>query len=121
MTISPPQDNQNRSKIAHRIVELSDGVLSEEKKHSYIALKVGSRVAAVVSNSDRVQFLIPSTELQQKVTEKQFSLKEAPKSIPMHEHKFYIRGLNLDQLNANEPLFREIIRESVSALKRKTN
>ncbi len=109
------------STIAERIVELSDGVLSREKKRSYIALKVGSRVAAVVSKSDRVQFMIPSTDLLNRVTEKQFTLKKAPNSIPMHEHKYYFQGLRLNEINDNESLFREIVQESVRALRPKRN
>jgi hypothetical protein len=121
MSVRRMQGKEDRSQIAERIVELSDGVLSKENKLSYIALKVGPRVAAVVSKSDRVQFMIPSTDLLHKLTEKRFTLEKAPKSIPMHEHKYYFRGLRLNDINDNEPLFREIVQESVRTLRPKGN
>jgi hypothetical protein len=122
MMVARRLNGEDRSKIAARIVELSNGVLSiDPNPRSYIALKLGSRVAATVSKrSDRVQFIIASTGLHQEA-ERRFLLEKPPKSIPMHEHKYNFPGLALNDISANEPLFREIVQEAVRILSPKKN
>jgi hypothetical protein len=116
MNIDQSMPGNDRSKIAARLVELSNQVLSKKNNRTHIALKVKNRVAVLVSHSDRVQFIISSTDLLERVKAEKFNLKPAPKYIPMHEVKHYFEGLGLNQIQAHELLFKEIVNESVAAV-----
>ncbi len=106
----------DRSEIAKRLVELSNQVLSKKENKTHIALKVKNRVAVLVSHSERVQFIITSEDLVNRVRAEKFNLTPAPNSIPMHEIKYYFEGLGINQIRAHELLFKEIVNESVQAV-----
>jgi hypothetical protein len=113
------QSETEQEAMASRIVELSNDVLSTGKtKSGYIPLKIASgpysNVFAVRKN--RISCFIRSTELLSRVRAEGFNPEEAPKTVPMNEHKFYFWGLGLDDIHSHESLFREVVQESVRTI-----
>lgn len=110
----------SRMEIAKQIVEFSDQVLSTKKSQDYIALQLGTgrkRNAVTVSNSDHVGFFIQSSGLLKKAKEEGFDPKEEEFSKHGNKHKFVFSDLTLEQIQAHEGLFRDIVRESVDTIK----
>jgi hypothetical protein len=119
MTTATQQDQTNQEAIAKRIVELSNNVLSTEKKKSgIIVLKYesGPYSNAVVVRKSRVRFLIQSTDLFEKAKKERFNPKpeDTQNVTSFIEHKVNFEGLRLRDIEAHEPLFKEIVNESVS-------
>jgi hypothetical protein len=111
---------ESRREIAKRIAELSGEELRVEPTQKYWALKPKSGkniVAAVVSDTDRVQFIIPSQVLRDRAKEEGFTLSPARGGMAMHEQKFYFRGLSLNDLRIRETLFRDVVMGSVEAIR----
>jgi hypothetical protein len=111
---------EDRSRIASRLVELSNQVLSTSENSRYFSLTVGngpnSLAATVHKDSDRVSFFIPSTDLRNQAVEKGFELKEAPQSKGRNKDWFRFSLLRLDDIEGNEDLFRNIVAESVKTI-----
>ena len=110
-------NGEDRTKIAARIVELSNHVLSTKKNPRSITLKVGdgpySNAVTVRWRKDRVSFHIPSTNLVKQAVEAGFSPENPQSARPFFEHKWHFNGLTLTDLQEHEPLFRAIIKDSL--------
>ena len=106
-------------KIAVRIVELSNQVLSTEDSNLHIALKIGagpySNAVTVSKHSDRVSFFL-STDLRRKAEAEGFKPEPVESTRPWPKDKFRFWHLGLSDLQAHEALFREIVKESVSVI-----
>jgi hypothetical protein len=105
-------------KIAARIVELSDQVLSTKENKHYIALQVGSPPncnAVIVSDLDHVNFRIPSQDLLNRVKAEGFTPEERTWS-GFFKGGLRFSRLGLDDLRAHEALFKEIIKGSIKEI-----
>jgi len=107
---------EDRLKIAARIVELSNQVLSTKENAHYIALKIGSgpnsNTVNVWKSHDRVGFFIRSSDLLRKAEAEGF--KPEPAKRQLDRYRFW--ELSLRDIEAHEPLFREIVKESVGVI-----
>jgi hypothetical protein len=125
--LQQPSDNsegemsrEERLKIAARIVEFSEGRLSqsEDRKQEYVVLKIGSGPYsnAVRVRDNRVSFFIRSEDLRVRVIAAGFKLTPVGNTTPINKHKIRIWELNRAKIEDHEVLFREIVNESVSLL-----
>ena len=107
-------------RIATRIVELSDGDLEPQHTRYHISLKVGagpySNAVTVSKRDDRVNFFITSTNLLRKAEAEGFKPKRAEAKHPWHKDRFRFWELGLNDIEAQQVLFREIVKESVSVV-----
>ncbi|HEY1808407.1 MAG TPA: hypothetical protein VGG42_07575 [Acidobacteriaceae bacterium] len=107
-------------KVAGRIVELSDQVLSMNVNGNYIALKTGtgpnSNAVTVTKYEDRVSFFIRSTALLDRAKTEGFDPEIAKQTSPSKAHRYRFWGLSYFDLQEHEGLFREIVKESVSTI-----
>jgi hypothetical protein len=109
---------EDRLRVAARIVELSNQVLSTKENVHYIALKIGSGSnsnAARVRNN-RVSFFIRSTDLLNKARAEGFDPEPLKSTTAANKDKFRFWGLGLSDIEAHEALFREIVKESVGTI-----
>jgi hypothetical protein len=110
----------DRRKIAARIVELSDQVLSTNESDRHIALKIGSgpnsNTVNVSKRYDRVSFFIRSKNLFRKAETEGFTPKPAESPTAPNKDRFRFWELRLSDIEAHEALFREIVKESVSVI-----
>jgi hypothetical protein len=104
----------DRWKIADRIVDLSNQVLSREESGIHIALRIGfppnSNTVTVSKRANRVCFFIRSMDLLRKAEAEGF------KPEPRSKDRYRFWGLGLSDIDAHEALFREIVKESVSVI-----
>jgi hypothetical protein len=109
---------EDRLRIAARIVELSNQVLSTKGNIDYIALKIGSgpnsNVARVRNN--RVSFFIRSKDLFNWAVSKGFDPEPLTSTTAANKDKFRFRNLSLRDIEDHEALFREIVKESVGVV-----
>jgi hypothetical protein len=113
-----PEAQENRLKIATRIVELSNQRLSTHPNPKYIALKIGSGPYsnAFAVRNDRISCFIHSTDLLNRIKSAGFNPREAPKTTPMNEHKFYFSGSDMKNIQNHGELLREVVNESVATI-----
>jgi hypothetical protein len=111
---------EDRLKIAARIVELSNQVLSTAENKDYIALKIGSgpnsNAVRVGKRSDRVSFFIRSMDILKRAEAKEFKPEPLKPTTEANKDKFRFWGLHLSDIEAHEALFREIVKESVETV-----
>ena len=112
---------EDRREIAERIAQISDQVLSiqDNSPSGYFSLKVGTRphsnVVTVWKSKDRVSFFIRSTDLLNRASTAGFEPKPTEPS-DNNKHKYRFEKLSLADLQNDEGLFREIVRESVGII-----
>jgi hypothetical protein len=115
---------EDRRKIAHRIVELSDRVLSPYESASRIALRIGSppncNTISVSKRYDRVSFFIRSEDLRRRaeaeLRAERFKPERLKSEAQRDKDRYRCSGLRLEDIEAHEALFREIVKESVSVV-----
>ena len=108
---------EDRLRIADRIVNLSDGDIERKETDRGIRMKIGSgpySIACFVSTHyDRVSFFIRSTNLIRKAEAEGFKPKPAEQTRPGNADLYRFWELSLNDIEAHEALFKEIVRESV--------
>lgn len=118
------QNRADRLKLAARIVELSNQVLSTKQNKDYIALQIGTPPncnAVIVSDDDYVKFLVRSTNraeefIDRAKTEGGFT-PDKPKWRGEWRGSCRFWGLGLNDLQTHEGLFRDMVEQSVNSLK----
>lgn len=113
---------EDRLKIAELIAQMNDPVLriEDNKPSGYFSLKVGtgpnSNVVTVRKNKDQVSFFISSTGLLNKARAAGFDPQAAEPNRPCDKDKYRFRNLSFADLQNNEGLFREIVKNSVETI-----
>jgi hypothetical protein len=111
---------EDRLKIAVRIVELSGGDLEPLDTEFHISMKIGvgpySNAVTISKRNDRVNFFILSTGLLRKAKAEGFTPEKVESTRPWPKNRFRFLQLRLSDIQAHEALFREIVKESVSAI-----
>jgi hypothetical protein len=119
MTTTRHLESEDRLRIAERIVELSNQVLSTKVNGEYIALKVGtganSNAVIVRKSEDRVSFFIRSTDLLNRAKAEGFDPVQT-KLTGSFKDRYRFWGLSIADLHNHEDLFREIVNESVHTI-----
>jgi hypothetical protein len=90
---------------------LSNPELRVKENQRYIALQVGDPPfcnAVMVSNSDRVKFIIQSEDLLKRAGE-----HFEPIEVSGEKRRFTFYGLTINDIQDHEPLFRELVQESI--------
>jgi hypothetical protein len=125
---TPPQARNSKSemtpedrfKIALRIAELSGGDLEPLDTEFHISLKIGvgpfSNAVTISKRNNRVNFFILSGDLLRKAKAEGFKPEEVKSTRPWPKDRFRFWQLGLSDIQAHEALFREIVKESVSAI-----
>lgn len=113
-------DREERRTIAAEIKRLSNNpeleVREEPKRH--IALKIGVgnfSNAAVVSDSGYVKFFIRSNDLLERAQER-YKPELVKSTGPWAGFGYRFWGLRLNDIQANEALFRALIKESMDEI-----
>ena len=112
--------SEERRKIADRLVELSDGVLSLEDSDRHIALRIGSppncNAVTVSKRADRVTFLIRSIDLLRKAEQHGFKPVSAKLVAQRDKDRHRFQGLSASDIQAHESIFKEIVMDSVRTI-----
>src|ERR1035437_934491 len=99
---------EDRLKVADRIVELSDQVLSRAERRYHFALKIGSgpnsNTVNVSKRFDRVSFFIRSSSLLRKAEAEGFKPDPAESTWAPNKDRFRFRELRLRDIEAHEAL-----------------
>jgi len=114
---------EDRLEIADRIAQMSDPVLSIQNNDSgYLSLKVGtgpySNAVTVWKNEDRVSFFIRSTDILNKASAAGFTpiAVDPTATASNNKYKYAFELLSFTDLQNNEGLFREIVKDSVETV-----
>lgn len=115
MTGDPALTLEDCESIADLIVRMSDQVLSKKRNNGYFALKIdsgpNSNVVTILKN--RVSFFISSSGLVDKAKGAKFD----PKAVEDRDkYKYQFWHLSLHDLQNNDELFREIVKDSIATI-----